>query len=228
MATPCEITIDKLNGNWILNKKLSTEIDPIFKLQGINWLLRKAVALTDICLKISTSHTNEPEPITTIEFLQTSPIGKLASTTEKRVLNGEVRYHSDYIFGTVTSQSCFVQGSSEAENVGLVKPELGVQTKSLGSDLVKFLSGEITFEDRELFTHFGGFLVEGIHSGQRKTRGRGLWVHTFERSIHSGWEAEQTWGFEMINGNRCFTRRVVVTSAEGKHVYARLVYDFIR
>ncbi|KAJ5096976.1 hypothetical protein N7456_007697 [Penicillium angulare] len=174
MATPCEITIDNLNGNWIL----------------------------------------------------TSSIGKLASTTEKRVLNGEVRYHSDYIFGTVTSQSCFVQGSSGVENVDLVTPDFEVRTKSLSSDLEKFFRGEVILEDGELFTRFGEFLIEEARSEQRKAQGRGLWVHTFERSIHSGWEAEQIWGFEMINMDRCFTRRVVVTSAEGKHVYARLVYDY--
>ncbi len=40
-----------------------------------------------------------------------------------------------------------------------------------------------------------------------------------------GWTAEQNWGFEEINGERRYTRRVVVW--KGDHLQkARLVYDY--
>ena len=43
----------------------------------------------------------------------------------------------------------------------------------------------------------------------------------------SGWTAEQLWGFEMVNGKRYYTRRVVVKNAKGdKSERVRLVYDY--
>jgi len=42
-----------------------------------------------------------------------------------------------------------------------------------------------------------------------------------------GWTAEQLWGFEVVNGKRYYTRRVVVKNAKGdKSERVRLVYDY--
>ena len=41
----------------------------------------------------------------------------------------------------------------------------------------------------------------------------------------AGWKVEQVWGFETINGERRYTRRVVVWNA-GKEVRTRIVYDY--
>jgi len=42
-----------------------------------------------------------------------------------------------------------------------------------------------------------------------------------------GWTAEQIWGFEIINGKRYHTRRVIVKNAKGdKSERVRLVYDY--
>lgn len=41
-----------------------------------------------------------------------------------------------------------------------------------------------------------------------------------------GWTAEQTWGFEEINGKKYYTRRVVARDAKGKVERLRLVYDY--
>ncbi|KAJ5633382.1 hypothetical protein N7490_009721 [Penicillium lividum] len=231
MATPYEITIDNLNGNWVLNKSLSSAMDPIFKLQGIRWILRKAIALTDIRLTISTSHILGPpsdKPITTIEFLQTPFVGNLASTREKRTLDWEARHHSDYFFGEAMCWSRFLRASSSTEEDGAVRPEFEMQTRPLNTHIKQFLRGEVSPDGDEgkACTTPGGFLVEEPQGGQAQNQDRGLWVHTYERSVKSGWEVEQVWGFEMINEKRYFTRRLAVKDTEERNICGRFVYDF--
>ncbi|KAJ5754155.1 uncharacterized protein N7511_008308 [Penicillium nucicola] len=228
MATPRNITIDTLNGNWILNKALSSEIDPVLKLQNVSWIFRKALALTDICLRISTSYSTGLEPTATIEFLQTPSMGKLASTIEKRTLDGETRHHSDYLFGAVLFRSVFVRGSSGTEDVSSLGPVFEVQTKSSGTDVERFLRGKTIPDESKVVPSSGGFLVEEPESDQAQSQSGGLWVHSFERSVELGWTAEQVWGFEMIHGHRYFTRRVAVSGAEVKYICGRFVYDFVK
>lgn len=50
-------------------------------------------------------------------------------------------------------------------------------------------------------------------------------LHTWTRSRDHGWEMEQTWGFELIGGQRFHTRRVVVQKG-GQTERARVVYDY--
>ncbi|GAB1316440.1 hypothetical protein MFIFM68171_06650 [Madurella fahalii] len=38
MATPAEIMLDKLDGQWAMNHDLSDNTDPMLTLQGIPWL----------------------------------------------------------------------------------------------------------------------------------------------------------------------------------------------
>ncbi|KAJ5664369.1 hypothetical protein N7507_005100 [Penicillium longicatenatum] len=125
MATPCEITIDKLNGNWIMvpknvlghNKKLSSEIDPIFKLNP-------------------EIQPGRPKP--TIKVRQTPVIGNMASTTEIRTLDWEESQHPDYVFGKVKCWSRFVRGSPGVEDAGGVRPVFEVQNKSPAADVKRF------------------------------------------------------------------------------------------
>ncbi|KAJ5130796.1 uncharacterized protein N7515_006835 [Penicillium bovifimosum] len=225
MATPRDITIDNLNGNWTLNKALSSEVDPILKLQEINWLFRKAIAVTDICLRICTSHTlnsQTGEDVVKIDFLQTPSVGRLASTTETRTLNWKAQQHFDYFFGEAECRSSFVRASSGSKNDGRLRPDFELQVGPLNMDIKRFLRGEISPYADKTNSISEGFLVEEPGDGQ----GRGLWVHTHERSVRSDWEVEQIWGFEMIDEKRYFTRRLVVTGSKGRHICGRLVYDF--
>ncbi|KAJ5761304.1 hypothetical protein N7520_008460 [Penicillium odoratum] len=229
MATPRDVTIDRLNGNWTLSKSLSSELDLIFKLQGINWLLRKAISLTDINLKICTSHTlnsETGESVAKIEFLQSPSIGSLASTTEVRVLNWEAQTHFDYFFGEVVCRSCFVRASPTTQDDGCLRPDFELQVGQLNIDAKLFLSGETSASGVKSHASSDGFLVE--QPGIDQACNQGLWVHTHERNLGSGWEVEQIWGFEMINEKRYFTRRLVVTGAKGRYLCGKLVYDFNR
>jgi len=50
-------------------------------------------------------------------------------------------------------------------------------------------------------------------------------IQSWARSVNNGWTAEQTWGFEEINGKRYYTRRVVCRKGD-KSAKARLVYAY--
>ncbi|CAP80491.1 hypothetical protein E8E15_010622 [Penicillium rubens] len=220
MAAPREITIECLNGHWVLNKDLTSEPDPILKLQKVSWLLRKAFGLATIHLHISqyqTPASESTEPSTHIDFNQTA--AGLAPTEEKRILDWEIRDHQDYFFGEVKAQCEFVHGAVDAD--GIVRPEFEFQTPNVNAQIKKFMRGEIEVDGSKS----AGFIVEDW-SGMAD-EGPGLWVHTCERNDKSGWTAEQIWGFEMLGDSRYFSRRVVVMTTKGEYLCGRIVFDFV-
>lgn len=90
--------------------------------------------------------------------------------------------HEDYFFGKVQAQSEFVHGIIDAD--GIVRPGFELQTDNANAEITKYLRGEIEADGRKS----EGFIVEDW-SGM--SEGPGLWVHTFERNVKSGWTAEQ-------------------------------------
>ncbi|KAJ5583403.1 hypothetical protein N7535_002023 [Penicillium sp. DV-2018c] len=236
MAAPQETTIQNLTGNWVLNKTLTTEADSILKLQKIPWLLRKAFALGTIYINISQYKTPDPEQpdpdpksertqpkyLTHVNFTQTST-GRLAGTTENRILDWKIAEHEDYVFGSVHAQAEYVFGVRDAD--GKIRPDVRVMIDDANEEMRGWLRGCRCPPGKER----EGFLVEG----QREDvgRGDGLWIHTFERSEGGGWVAEQVWGFEVIGGERYFSRRVVVMEEKGKgkgrYICGRIVFDFL-
>ncbi|KAJ9492899.1 hypothetical protein VN97_g375 [Penicillium thymicola] len=220
MTAPREITIESLNGHWVLNKDLTSEADPILKLQKIPWLLRKAFSLATISIQITQYQTQTSEtsqPSTNIDFNQTATAG-LAATKEERVLDWKISDHEDYFFGKVQGQSEFVHGVIDAD--GIVRPGFELQTDNANAEIKKYLRGEIEADGKKS----EGFIVEDW-SGM--SEGPGLWVHTFEMNVKSGWTAEQIWGFEMFGGSRYFSRRAVVMTTKGQYICGRIVFDFI-
>jgi len=83
----------------------------------------------------------------------------------------------------------------------------------------KFLRGEIQLDG----SASEGFIVddEGTEFGE----GEGLWVQSYVVNQEVGWTAEQVWGFELVQGERRYTRRVAVIK-DGKFELGRLVYTF--
>ncbi|KAJ5704020.1 hypothetical protein N7493_011158 [Penicillium malachiteum] len=213
MATPDDMKIDNLNGIWILNKKHSSNLEGMLKIathinkgqtdiweqtqQKINWILRKAMSLTDIRLETSTSHApvlQGNKPTVTINSVLTPTIGNLASTSENRTLDWAAYHHSDYFFGGVTHRSCFVRGSSGTGDASPIRPEFELQIQPLHACLKRFLSGEIFLDNEDVTSTTDGFLVE--EPSLDHEAGEGLWVHTHEKSVTSNWEAEQIWGLK--------------------------------
>lgn len=79
------------------NKYLSDDMNLLLKLQGISWLLRRAIILATISL-----HTiqTEMDNITTITIRNVAN-GGIQGTTEVRHLDWQQREHKDYIWGRV-------------------------------------------------------------------------------------------------------------------------------
>lgn len=78
------------------------------------------------------------------------------------------------------------------------------------ADDVKFLSGQV--------------LIDGSPSSWSEDAS-GKHLQTFVRNGKAAWTAEQTWGFEEIEGLRYHTRRIVVRKGDLSRK-ARQVYDF--
>jgi hypothetical protein len=215
--------IDDLNGVWVMDKTLSDDTDPILQLQGLSWLLRKALAFATATLTISEYidiDSTTSESVVRLDIAQTLT-GGLAGTTEKRILSWTEREHKDYIFGHVVGQSRLLRGSKDED--GRVRPAVDMQTKHDDPKIKQFLRGEILSDGSPA----EGFLVEEPKNDMLG-EGEGLWLQSFVRNVDSGWTAEQIWGFEMINGERFYTRRIAATSADGEYVLVRMVISFLK
>ncbi|TVY54938.1 hypothetical protein LSUE1_G009423, partial [Lachnellula suecica] len=112
MAAPPEITLKDLTGDWVMNKTLSDDTDPILVLQGVSWFTRKAISLATITLH--TKQYTDSDNETHIDIEQTAT-GGIKGTTEIRVLNWSERTHTDSIFGTVKGRSRWLSGLGEVE-----------------------------------------------------------------------------------------------------------------
>jgi len=101
MAAPPEVTIKDLSGEWVMNKSLSDDTEPVLALQGIGWLTRKAIGLATITL-----HTKQydDEGVTHIDIDQTAT-GGIKGTTELRTLDWTYRDHTDHIFGELKGRN---------------------------------------------------------------------------------------------------------------------------
>lgn len=127
----------------------------------------------------------------------TSVASGLSTTQENRTLDWNERDHTDRIFGHVQGRSrMFKTGEYQMEGPG--SPEDAV---FLRAEKLKDGKTDSTFLDNE-------------H------------VQSWVKSVDGGnWIAEQIWGFEEVDGERRYTRRVLVWK-NGKKQQARLVYDY--
>ncbi|RYC54577.1 hypothetical protein CHU98_g11632, partial [Xylaria longipes] len=79
MAAPATKTIGDLSGKWVLNKTLSDPTDPALALQGVGWLLRKAIGAATI--HISVTQYVDDGGVTHIDIDQSA--SGLSSTRER-------------------------------------------------------------------------------------------------------------------------------------------------
>ncbi|ETI28713.1 hypothetical protein G647_01164 [Cladophialophora carrionii CBS 160.54] len=128
----------------------------------------------------------------------TSVASGLSTTQENRTLDWKEREHADRIFGNCRGKSrLWKTGEFKMEGPGSEEDAAFLQAHKLkdGQTDSKFLDDE----------HVQS-LVKNVDDA-------------------GGWQAEMVWGFEEINGERRYTRRIVVwKNAEFQRV--RLVYDY--
>jgi len=127
----------------------------------------------------------------------TSVASGLSTTQENRTLDWAERDHADRIFGKVQGRSrLFKTGEYQMEGPG--SPE---DAAFLRAEKLKDGQTDSRFLDNE-------------H------------VQSWVKNVDGGdWIAEQVWGFEEVNGERRYTRRVIVWK-NGQEQRARLVYDY--
>ncbi|KFY31323.1 hypothetical protein V493_01213 [Pseudogymnoascus sp. VKM F-4281 (FW-2241)] len=104
MAAPAEYTLANLNAQWVMNKALSDETEPVLALQGVGWLKRKAIGLATITLAISEKVEND----VTIIDIESTGTGGIQGTAEHRILDWSQKEHEDHVFGPVTGQTKWV------------------------------------------------------------------------------------------------------------------------
>ncbi|KAJ5473110.1 hypothetical protein N7475_002676 [Penicillium sp. IBT 31633x] len=198
MAPNRESTPD-LTGNWVLNRKLSTDPDEVFVLQGVPWVVRKVLRHARLSLQIwqttsmsesksmdsdgcSTGNSalaESSEPIITLRVKQTVNPGGFDSEGSYPV-NGSPQDLSLPIFGDIRTQLTIIEKSEILEDS--IRQILAV-----------------------------GSLTEKV-------------IQELAENTSKGWEAEVVWGFEELDGKRYLTRNISTTKEE-KKVIAKMVYD---
>jgi len=105
MAAPPEVTIKDLTGDWVMNKDLSDNLDPVLALQGVGWFLRKAIGMATVTLHVK-QYTDDAG-ITHVDIDQTAT-GGIKGTSEARAFDWTPREHEDYLFGKVQGKTRWV------------------------------------------------------------------------------------------------------------------------
>ncbi|KAL2869755.1 uncharacterized protein BJX67DRAFT_320944 [Aspergillus lucknowensis] len=229
--------MEHIQGRWVMDKTRSTSVDAILKLQGISWPLRKTLSLVTMYLDISmypddddtATKTNDAGAgtrarATVIDVYQTAT-GGLKGTRERRVLDWSVQKHWDYVFGSATHETGFLEGKADGQ--GNVYPDVEMRTTIPGDDegakekAKRFLRGEIR-EDGSGSTWFIPDRAQGASEGSK-----GVWVQTFVQSVPARWTVEQVWGFEQVDGHLYHSRRLVAVNAKGELVLGRLLYRLL-
>jgi hypothetical protein len=168
----------------------------------MGWMLRKTLSFAKVTIHIH-EYTDSENP--ELYHLDGHSVitGGIQGTKEARLLDWVERDHKDHIFGKLVGRSRHFVGINALE----------VQTKVGNPEddarVAKFLAGE---------TLVDGSKSEGYTDEE-------VYLQSFVTNADDGWTAEQIWGFEIIDGQRLHTRRVVVAKA-GKVEMARLVYTF--
>jgi len=199
----------------------------MLQLQGINWIIRKTISMTEVTVKMKHFlgiNTQTGASVPQITITQSTNMNvNMSGTTENRFLDWSENPQEDHIFGKTVVQSRIIGGQTSSD--GISRPFMDVQTSVNDPDIAKFLRGEVD----ENLQPCSGFLVEPpLKEYHHLKEGHaGVWLNIVIRSQDSKWMAEQVWGFEMVSNERRYTRRVVVSDTNGNRALGRLVYNFV-
>ncbi|KAJ5764962.1 hypothetical protein N7520_004521 [Penicillium odoratum] len=99
MSAPAKITLNSLDGQWVLNRAMSTEYDPLLKLQGVNWLMRKVLNMTNVILEVK--EWEDPSDGFTHMDIDLKPTSGLPATQENKVLDFQGVDSTHALFGKI-------------------------------------------------------------------------------------------------------------------------------
>ncbi|RMZ86571.1 hypothetical protein DV736_g6202, partial [Chaetothyriales sp. CBS 134916] len=100
MAIPQELTMSNFTGKYVINKKLSDDVDPLFVLQGLSWFMRTTIGYATVTLRI---YQYSKDGVVHLDFA--SSVSGLPETRETRVLDFEFRPRQDKVFGNINGKS---------------------------------------------------------------------------------------------------------------------------
>ncbi|KAF2157241.1 hypothetical protein K461DRAFT_317371 [Myriangium duriaei CBS 260.36] len=104
MAVPDSVTLRNLSGTYIMNKELSDDTDSVLQLQGIGWVMRKAIKYSAVQLAITLK--DDAQGVTEITIVQTTTGGM--ENTEERWTDWKEREKKDSVFGLVNGKARWV------------------------------------------------------------------------------------------------------------------------
>ncbi|KAJ5572382.1 hypothetical protein N7535_006042 [Penicillium sp. DV-2018c] len=186
MAATVGQDVPDLTGTWVLNRKLSTDPEEVFVLQGVPWVVRKVLRHARLSLQIwqtttpsetkSTSGTGDstdgpPDPITTLRVIQTVNPGGFDSEGSYSV-DGSTKELSLPIFGDIRTQLKFIKKTD-------------IMEKSIRQALVEAGLSEMVIQE-------------------------------LAYNASKGWEAEVVWTFEELDGKKYLTRNISTTKGGEK------------
>ncbi|OGM48270.1 hypothetical protein ABOM_002079 [Aspergillus bombycis] len=212
MAPPNGETITNISGTWVMDKSLSTNLDAVFKLQGISWIIRKTISASTSTLKITQGSDEDGDSLngapTEWMLLEPALAGGLQGTPEKRQFTWTEFEHNDTLFGRVIIRSHYISGQRTAD--GRVRPLVEPFTEVVCKPDAKSILTEA--------------VVLGPETAEEEKTDKAF-IHDSIRSVYHGWTAEQIWAVEIVGGEPLLTRRVVVwkgSYAESARVFYRL------
>lgn len=101
MAVPQTMTTLDLSGKYVMNKALSDDMDGILQLQGVGWLIRKAIRIAT--LNLYCKHYRDDAEVEHIDVDQT--LSGVKGTAENRPIDWVERSDYDHVFGPVMSKT---------------------------------------------------------------------------------------------------------------------------
>ncbi|KAK7203808.1 hypothetical protein BZA70DRAFT_60891 [Myxozyma melibiosi] len=93
------------------NKDLSSAVDDVLKVQGVSWIVRNALKLAPITLKLQ--FFTDTEGLVRLDIEQLLPAG--AKSEEPRILDNEERARVSSVFGPVVARSEFTTADEAAK-----------------------------------------------------------------------------------------------------------------
>jgi hypothetical protein len=180
---------------------LSDDSDDILKLQGVSWFKRRAISMFTLTLGVK--HYTDEAGNEHIDVEQTLS-GGIKGTNEDRTLDWEERGEIDDVFGAVIGKS------------------KKVKAEEVEDEFLKSGWTEDTFQDGLVLA------VDWSDTAKSGMEWRAEMVRLYRFFLLVVPHILQTWGFEVLNGERRHARRLKFTSSNKKDgpIFKHLYYDY--
>ncbi|KAG6820552.1 hypothetical protein H0H93_015437 [Arthromyces matolae] len=211
MATPPSMTILDITGTYSLNRqKSSKNLDDMLSLQGVSWLTRKAIAYGSPTLKITV--VKDAEGVEQITMANPFLWYKLPDS--------EILTKSSFLPGGIAGP--VDKPTLDWEEVRLVHDVFGAIAARMRRTTIDNLQFEGE-EDKDNESLKTGWTDDTLEHGVIQ-----FYVKSDTTKSGKVWTDNETWGIELDDGERRFTRHLKLTGPKGNIVYGKMVYDYLR